>query len=248
MPTDATVRPCFSFESDAISYCCLLMLPALHLYNRRIQILFGKSIGLSMIIGPAATALFTRWMLPLLVYVLACSAVSAQQPCRLDCDTVNVPFQIREYITSASSTCHVKVIVGVRACGGAWEIEIRAIQLLGVCQGADLVAVRRQATAEAIRLNTFGLPTNNVVWRVSAPSCWRYAAPGMLLPCNAACCVSTLKVETKVGCDKWSITAEGRTTVRPTCPLSIGSSGQSSGDASVDGSCFFSCEPVVLTK
>lgn len=190
-----------------------------------------------------------RWCLTLAALVVLgwCSAI-AQQPCRLDCDSLSVPFRIVEHVTNATPDCRVKITAAVRACMGIWEIEIRSIEYLDGCQGAEPVEVRRRASSELVRLNIMGLPTDNSVWRVSAPSCWRLMPTNKLVPCHSECCVSNLRVEKRLDCDKWSITAEGQAVVRPTCPLAPAQNGQTSIEATAGSGCFFSCEPIILTK
>ena len=172
----------------------------------------------------------------------------AQQPCRLDCDTINRPFRVVEYITSATPDCRVKIVAAARACAGVWEIEIRSIEYLDGCQGVDPLEVRRRASSEFVRLNIMGLPTNNSTWRVSAPSCWQLLPTNKLVPCRSECCVSNLRVEQRPDCDKWSITAEGQSVTRPTCPLKPTQNGQVSAEVGAGSDCFFSCEPVLQTK
>lgn len=190
-----------------------------------------------------------RWCLSLAILLIAgWGHGMAQQPCRLDCDSLSVPFRVVEYVTNATPTCRVKVVAAARACGGVWEIEVRSIEYLDGCQGADPAEVRRRATSEFIRLNIMGLPTDNSVWRVSAPSCWRLLPTNRLVPCRAECCISSLRVEKRVDCDKWSITAEGQSVTRPTCPIVTTQQNQSAAEAGAVSECFFSCEPVLLTK
>jgi hypothetical protein len=188
------------------------------------------------------------WVSVVLLSGIASCDLRAQQPCRLECDTSMVPFTVHEHVTSVSSDCRVKITAAVRSCGGMWEIEIRSIEYLEDCQGVDPFEVRRRSTSELVRANIMGLPTDNSVWRVSAPSCWRQLPSNNLVPCSSECCISTLKVEKRADCDKWSITAEGQSVVRPTCSLTTAQNGQTSSEASAARSCFFSCEPVLPTK
>lgn len=194
----------------------------------------------------------TKWTLcfALMLCLLASMAPSlqAQQPCRLECDTITVPFQVHEYITSVSSDCRVKITAAVRGCGGMWEIEIRSITYLDACQGADPVRSRHRATSELVRHNILGLPTHNATWRVAAPACWQMVPTKTLVPCRAECCVSTLRVEQRADCDSWSITAESRSVVRPTCPVRAGHAGELIDDDNPSGECLFSCEPILYSK
>lgn len=195
-----------------------------------------------------AANVMLRTMVTIAGLLTVCMVASSQPACRLECDTINRPFRVVEYITNATPECKVKIVAAVRACAGVWEIEIRSIELLDGCAGVDYALVRQRATSDFVRMNASGLPTDNAIWRVASPSCWQFMPPGRLVPCRTECCISNLRVEKRSDCATWSIVAEGRSMVRPTCPLRQNQVSSGPVEATAGSGCFFSCEPILLTK
>jgi hypothetical protein len=187
--------------------------------------------------------LLIRLIILLLITVTAASRdCHAQEPCQLECDVASVPYTMRTAVTSLSGTCSVKVTAAVRACSGIWEVKLQSIETFG-CTEFDIAAIRRKAISQVLSDNLFGLPYP-AIWRVASPSCWRRNTGGVLVPCDAPCCVSYLNVRDRNGCGTFEIVGESSHGVKPSCSLSTLGTNQLDNPA-VNGPCHFSCDPII---